>query len=106
ETQSLTNQEGSPIQLPPRMRWLTDFSRAVQVGMAFDIAVPADTQGFDELYVFGVRVTETPQHSAATTLAELFTGHRYSRGFAFVPQNTPTNNSDAGGAGLSSTSDR
>ena len=106
EAQGLTNQEGSPIQLPPRMRWLTDFALAVQVGMAFDLAVPPDTEGFDELYVFGVRLTETPQHSAATTLAELFTGHRYSRGFAFVPQNTPTNNSDAGGAGLPSSSDR
>ena len=106
EAQGLTNQEGSPIQLPPRMRWLTDFALAVKVGMAFDLAVPPDTAGFDELYVFGVRLTETPQHSAATTLAELFTGHRYSRGFAFVPQNTPTNNSDAGGAGLPSSSDR
>lgn len=106
EAQALTNQEGSPIQLPPRMRWLTDFALAVQVGMAFDLAVPPDTEGFDELYVFGVRLTETPQHSAATTLAELFTGHRYSRGLAFVPQNTPTNNSDAGGAGLPSSGDR
>ena len=106
ETQGLTNQEGSPIQLPPRMRWLTDFPLAVQVGMAFDIAVAPDTEGFDELYVFGVRLTETPQHSAASTLADLFTGHRYSRGIAFVPQNTPTNNSDAGGAGLPSSSDR
>src|SRR5204863_4477757 len=79
---------------------------AVQVGMAFDVVVPPDTQGFDELYVFGVRLTETPQHSAANTLAELFTGHRYSRGLAFVPQNTPTNNSDAGGSGLPSSSDR
>ena len=106
ETQALANQEGSPIQLPPRMRWLTDFALAVQVGMAFDLAVPPDTEGLDELYVFGVRLTETPQHSAATTLAELFTGHRYSRGLAFVPQDTPTNNSDAGGAGLPSSSDR
>jgi hypothetical protein len=106
EAQGLTNQEGSPIQLPPRMRWLTDFALAVQVGMAFDLVVPPDTLGFDELYVFGVRLTETPQHSAATTLTELFTGHRYSRGFAFVPQDTPTNNSDAGGAGLPSSSDR
>ena len=65
ETQGLTNQEGSPIQLPPRMRWLTDFALAVQVGMAFDLAVAPDVEGFDELYVFGVRLTETPQHSAA-----------------------------------------
>ena len=106
ETQGLANQEGSPIQLPPRMRWLTDFALAVQVGMAFDLAVAPDVEGFDELYVFGVRLTETPQHSATQTLADLFTGHRYSRGLAFVPQNTPTNNSDAGGSGLPSGSER
>ncbi len=106
ETQGLTNQEGSPIQLPPRMRWLTDFAEAVKVGMALDLALAPDVEGFDELFVVGVRLTETPQHSAATTLADLFTGHRFSRGLAFVPQNTPTNNSDTGGAGLPSSSER
>jgi hypothetical protein len=105
ETAGLTNEEGSPIQLPPRMRWLTDFALAVQVGMAFDIALAPEVDGFDELFVIGVRVTETPAQSALT-LEGLFTGHRFSRGLAFVPQNTPTNNSDAGGSGLPSGSER
>ena len=105
EAAGLTNQEGSPIQLPPRMRWLTDFAQAVQVGMAFDIPLPPEVDAFDELFVIGVRVTETPAQSALT-LGELFTGHRFSRGLAFVPQNTPTNNSDAGGSGLPSGSER
>jgi hypothetical protein len=106
EMQGIANEEGSPIQLPPRMRWLTDFAEAVRVGMAIDVALAADVDGFDELFVVGVRLTETPQHSTAVTLADLFTGHRFSRGLAFVPQNTPTNNSDAGGAGLPSGGER
>src|SRR4029453_14763527 len=57
----------------------------------------------DELLVFGLRLTQTPAQSA-DTLAGLFTGHRFSRGFAFVPQDTPTNNSIAGGSGLPSRS--
>ena len=57
ETQALANQRGQPIQLPPRMRWLTDFAAAVQVGMAFDIAIAADVVRLDELFVVGVRLT-------------------------------------------------
>src|SRR4030095_1545281 len=53
----------------------------------------------------GVRLTQTPVQSAGA-LAGLFTGHRFSRGFAFVPQHTPTNHSIAGGSGLPSRSDR
>ena len=105
ETASLTNREGEPIQLPPRMRWMTDFPTAVQVGMALDIAVAADIDRLDDLLVIGVRLTETPAHSA-DTLGALFSGHRFSRGLAFVPQDTPTNNSISGGSGLPSRAER
>jgi hypothetical protein len=105
ETAALTNREGEPIQLPPRMRWMTDFATAVQAGMALDIAVGTELTRIEELFVFGVRLTQTPAQNA-DTLAGLFTGHRFSRGFAFVPQNTPTNNSVAGGSGLPSRADR
>ncbi len=101
ETAALANREGEPIQLPPRMRWMTDFALAVQVGMAFDIPLAADVDRLDELFVFGVRATQTTAANA-DTLESLFTGHRFSRGFAFVPQDTPTNNSSAGGSGLPS----
>jgi len=105
ETAALANREGEPIQLPPRMRWMTDFATAVQAGMALDIPVAADVDHLDELLVLGVRITQTPAQNA-DTLAELFTGHRFSRGLAFVPQNTPTNNSVTGGSGLPSGSAR
>ena len=105
ETQGLSNKEGVPIQLPRRTRWLTDFALGVQVGMAFDISLAPEVDRFDELFVFGVCITESPAQSAQS-LAELFTGHRFSRGLAFVAQNTPTNNSAAGGSGLPSQAER
>jgi len=105
ETVALANREGEPIQLPPRMRWMTDFAIGVEVGMALDIPVGANVDRLDELFVFGVRITQTPAQNAAA-LEDLFTGHRFSRGFAFVPQNTPTNNSVAGGSGLPSRGQR
>lgn len=105
ETAALANREGEPIQLPPRMRWMTDFTLAVEAGMAFDIPLAADVDRLDELFVLGVRVTQTPAQNA-TALESLFTGHRFSRGLAFVPQDTPTNNSGADGSGMPSRSER
>jgi len=105
ETAALANREGEPIQLPPRMRWMTDFAEAVRVGMALDIPLAAGVERIHELFVVGVRLTQTTAQNAEA-LAGLFTGHRFSRGFAFVPQNTPTNNSLAGGSGLPSRSER
>ena len=105
ETAALTNREGEPIQLPARMRWMTDFATAVRVGMALDIPLAADVDHIHELLIVGLRLTQSPDQNA-DALAGLFTGHRLSRGFAFVPQNTPTNNSVAGGSGLPSRAER
>ena len=105
ETAALANREGEPIQLPPRMRWMTDFATAVHVGMALDIPLAADVDHIHELLIVGLRLTQSPAENA-DALAGLFTGHRFSRGFAFVAQNTPTNNSVTGGSGLPSRTQR
>lgn len=105
ETSALRNQEGEPIQLPPRMRWLTDFDAARECGMAMEIPLAATIDHLDLLLVYGARITESPADSAHA-LAEVLTGHRYSRGLAFVAQDTPTNNSAEGGAGMPSRDER
>ena len=83
------------------MRWLVDFAEAERIGMGLRVALtPADAQfGFDTLVVFGVRTTQTPADSA-TALGELLTGHRFTEGLAFVAPGTPTNNTEARGAGF------
>ena len=105
EAKTLSNREGEPIQLPPRMRWMTDFAIAKQAGMALEIPLAAGIDRIDLLLVVGVKVTQSPAANAEA-LANLFTGHRFSRGLAFVPQDTPTNNSAAGGSGMPSRSQR
>ncbi|MBK8034814.1 MAG: hypothetical protein IPK17_35990 [Chloroflexi bacterium] len=77
--------------------WLADFEAAQRVGMAFEIALTGDRsaiidQGLDELIVLGIRV-EDPQ-AAANALENTLLAHYYTRGFDFVPQGTPTNNTE------------
>jgi hypothetical protein len=104
EAAALSNREGEPIQLPPRMRWLTDFEIAKQNGMAMEITL-TDVDHLDLLLVYGVRVTQSYAESA-DAMAELMTGHRFSRGLAFVAQDTPTNNSADDESGMPSRDDR
>jgi hypothetical protein len=73
--------------------WTLDFAEAERVGMAVRIQLSsADVEGgFDRVYAIGVRGSLTPE-DAAKSLEEAIDGHHYDRGFAFVPQGTPTNN--------------
>ncbi len=78
-------------------RWMVDFDAAKRIGMAFEIALTGDktaiaTQGLDELIVLGIRVDD-PQEAAAA-LENTLLAHYYTRGFDFVPQGTPTNNTE------------
>lgn len=86
-----------------RSVWLRDFDVAVKMGLGFRVALtPADSSGFDELIVLGLK------HSAGTAdtetlVTELLDGHRYSaKGLALVPQGTATNNTGDADAGLDS----
>jgi hypothetical protein len=73
--------------------WLVDFSAAEEVGMALRIDYPAPGAVLRRLVVLGVKATITPEQGQ-TLLEELLQAHRYSDGLAFVPQGTPTNNTD------------
>ena len=85
------------------VRWLTDFERAVQFGMAavIDLASVDDVRsgtlppvvaaGLDSLVVVGVRSTGEPDEHASQ-LADLLTEHGQADRVAFIAQGTPTNN--------------
>lgn len=81
------------ITLDSGARWLVDFSAALDAGMAFDLPADAEmtTHGIERLLVVGVRSTLDPVASAAE-LEALFDAHHYHAGLAFVPQGTPTTN--------------
>jgi hypothetical protein len=75
-------------------RWLVDFDAALRRGMALEIALTGSKQavaeeGLDELIVVGASLEEAARAFEAT-----LRGHYYTRGFDFVPQGTPTNNTE------------
>lgn len=88
------------------IRWMTDFDVAVTRGMGISIRLDSieAENGFDELFVLGVRGL-----SAAATQAlveQLLDNHHYSQdGLGFLPLGTPTNNTEDRPAAWRSTED-
>jgi hypothetical protein len=83
------------------MRWLVDFEAAVQVGMGLRVRLPAGLEGgLDRLLVVGVKAALSAD-DAARRLADLIDAQHYTRGLAFVPRGTPTNNTPDAPAGFS-----
>ncbi|MGC1307096.1 MAG: hypothetical protein WA885_07695 [Phormidesmis sp.] len=99
--------ENGEVIVSDAMRWMTDFERAVEVGMGFRVTLaPGDSlRGFDQLLVLGVRL------SADTTAGQemvetLFEHHQTgTTGFSLLPQGTPTNNTEGAGSGFSESED-
>jgi hypothetical protein len=93
------------LTLGESFRWVRDFDRAVQHGMAFRVSLSADDVaeegGFDRLLVLGLKLSaDAPD--AQTLVEELVDGHHYSRaGFELLRQGTPTNNTDGADSGYS-----
>jgi hypothetical protein len=91
---------GDGLTVAPQLRWAYDFAEALAAGMAVQLPMTgADiAQGFDTVLAFGLRTGEPAQQQAAQ-LDQLLRAHRYSRGLAFVPQGTPTNNTSGAASG-------
>lgn len=76
------------------MRWVTDFDRAIQVGMAFRITLtPEQQRGFNRIVVLGLRSNLDVQQSAQR-LSDLLQAHHYTDGLELLPHNAPTNNTE------------
>lgn len=84
--------------------WMTNFDVAVDMGMATKAIKPPAGERF-RLIVIGDYADDsngTWGHSDGTSgLRQLFEGHRYSKGLAFVPCGTPTNNTQQSRSGYS-----
>ena len=87
--------------VPEELRWMSDFDRAVEVGMGMRIPL-SETQaggGFDRVLVIGLRLNADEQ-AAKAELEALLRHHACSRtGLGVLPQGTPTNNTEQAGAG-------
>jgi hypothetical protein len=107
KAEQLQNDDQGDIQVPDQLKWLSDFDRAVQDGMGFRVNLTRDqaVRGFDRVLVVGLRLNADPQ-AAQGELETLLRHHANSRtGLAVVPQGTPTNNTEAVGAGHSRVDD-
>ncbi|MGN9806507.1 hypothetical protein [Micromonospora sp. L32] len=87
-----------PAESPPvdaGMRWTVDFDAALAAGMALTVTVPTDATGrpvpVERLLVFGLDTATGPAGSARA-LARLLEAHAATDGLAFLPPDTPTNN--------------
>jgi hypothetical protein len=91
------------VPVDPGMRWMVDFAAAERVGMALRMTLTPDeaANGFDRLMVVGVKGTLADPQDGARELRALLEAHRFTWGCGFVPQGTPTNNSDGVAAGYS-----
>ena len=87
----------SGLRIDPATAWLFDYEEALERGMAITVpltglaAIAAD--GVTTLVVIGVDEAQLPIKAAAE-LQALFEQHSQSTGLAFVPQGTPTNNTE------------
>lgn len=88
------------LHVPDALRWLTDFDRAVELGMGLRIPLTDATRsGLDRLVALGLWRRSGPEQ-AGVELGDLITRQvRSAAGFSLLPQGTPTNNTEAAPAG-------
>ncbi len=97
---AITRGTDGSLVLDPSIQWITDFERAVEIGMAVKIPLGTGPQSFDRLVVVGVKLASSASDGAAA-LQALIEAHRYGDGVQIVPQGMPTNHTEAASAGPS-----
>jgi hypothetical protein len=103
EAEQLQHDAAGNLKVPDELQWMSDFNRAVDDGMGFRINLTPRQAvgGFNRVLVVGLRVNADAQ-AAQAELETLLRHHAAGRtGLAVLPQGTPTNNSEAVGAGHS-----
>jgi len=86
--------DGPGLATDDGMRWVADFDRAIQAGMAFRIAlVGAQQRGFTRLVVLGLR-SNISAMEAVKRLGALLQAHHYTDGLELLPHGAPTNNTE------------
>lgn len=85
------------LQILAGTEWLHDFDLAKAMGLAVELTL-AQPGKIDRLYVYGITSSQDTIKSAAA-LADLLQAHACTKGFAFAPQGTPTNNTETDPSG-------
>src|SRR5204862_2134702 len=85
--------EWNGVKIPAGREWLVDYAEAERIGLAVTVKLKHPGARIDRLFVFGVRISLDPA-AAGSEFGELLEAHRCGAGLAFVPQGTPTNNTE------------
>lgn len=87
----------------PGLAWMTDYDAAVEAGMAVtvDLTDHQDVARDGLAVLLAVGVSSAAPEATAEQVTELLAAHHYSDGIAFLPQGTPTNNTDQVDSGWS-----
>ena len=101
EPDQIRHDTNGNVTVPDELLWLSNFDRAVDVGMGFRINLTATqaSRGFKRVLVVGLRLT-SDEKEAKAELETLLRHHANSHtGLALVAQGTPTNNTEATNSG-------
>lgn len=95
------------LRVASSIRWMVDLGEAHAKGMAVTIPItPAEAAaGFERVYVVGLAGDASAADGAARLEALLDNHHFGETGLGLVGVGTPTNNTEAGGAGFTSDDD-
>lgn len=95
--------KGGVIDFGTSFDWMSDFDKAVNLGMGFriDLSDAEARDGFTKIIALGVFLSADADESAGL-LEELIDNHQFGpKGFSLVRQGTPTNNTERDGTGYS-----
>lgn len=100
EDKTSVDLSGEGLEFDSDLLWSVDYGAALAAGMAIDMAVDSTDikYGFERLIVLGL--SGRGPFVGAINLQNLFEAHHYTRGWSFVKQGTPTNNTEAASSGF------
>jgi len=99
--EQIKKDEHGDILINEDLKWMVDFDKAVEAGMGvkIDLNPQEAADGFDKLFVTGLRFSSHPTDNKSL-LEKMLTDHFHSsNGFGLLKQGTPTNNTDDEPAG-------
>ena len=99
--EQIKKDEHGDILINEDLKWMVEFDKAVTAGMGVKIDLNAQeaADGFDKLFVTGLRFSSNPTDNKSL-LEKLLTDHFHSsNGFGLLKQGTPTNNTEDEPAG-------
>lgn len=102
--------EGDDIVFQEKIAWLQNFDKAIASGLGMKIALKPTmllpNGSLERITVLGILHSADPE-SGKKLVENLFESHHYSsKGLAFLPQGTATNNTEDGASGYSRNDDQ